>query len=524
MGQLGANAKKEEAAADSANADVKAIAKTTDGLQPPKLELPPKPEPKYRSPVEAFGSFAGLLAVVGGGLTRRPLLNSLNAAAGVMNAYRAQDEKAAQQQFETWKVETENAIKLADFQEKAYKDILEKANIDENTRLAMFATTARALGDENSAIIAEQHGLEEAKRLTMEQARLNQEIKLNAPKVAEAHLQTMALKDLTQSQKFKDADPPEKMSLIQSVVTPETFDQYKVHAAEALEKQYVAKGMPQAEAETKALEQIQRATSGTGARLTPDELSSYGSEAAAGVPLTQVVPGYSRGAVEQRTQVRDAAITKIMNDKHISPEEAGLELANRTIEYQAGKKSVGQLTTMLGATKQAVDQLDFNIEKTKEEIKKLGSSDLSPVINAIARGEEKWTGEPAYSALYYYMNATATESARLLSGGQASVAQLHAGAQDEAKKWANTDMTPASFDAVATAMTEEGRKRLQTFQDAIRYQSLGGGGSSSSPAPPPASSASAVPQEAIDMLKSDPSKAAQFDEIFGAGASKKYLQ
>jgi hypothetical protein len=131
---------------------------------------------------------------------------------------------------------------------------------------------------------------------------------------------------------------------------------------------------------------------------------------------------------------------------------------------------------MLGATKQAVSQLDFNIAKTKEEMSKLGSSNLSPVINAIARGEEHWTGDPAYSSLFYYMHAAAVESARVLSGGQSSAAQLHQGAMEEAQKWANIDMTPASFDAVADAMQEEGRNRIETYETAIKSQKIGGGG------------------------------------------------
>lgn len=320
MGQLGANAKKEETAADSANADVKAIAKTTDGLQPPKLELPPKPEPKYRSPVEAFGSFAGLLATIGGSLTRRPLLNSLKAATGVMEAYKAQDEKAAQQQFETWKVETENAIKLADFQEKAYHDILEKAGIDEQTRLAMFTTTARALGDENSALIAEQHGLDEAKRLTMEQARLNQELKLNAPKVEEAHLQVMALKDVTQSDEFKTAKPAEKMAMIRDTVSPESWDQMKVSAAKSLEKQLVAKGMPQAEAETQAMAQVEKATTGAAANAKPFdkpvEIEFKGKDGKTQQVLAQqdAKTGQWVSADENRTPIQGDNVRIVKND------------------------------------------------------------------------------------------------------------------------------------------------------------------------------------------------------------------
>src|SRR5207249_2657392 len=142
-------------------------------------------------------------------------------------------------------------------------------------------------------------------------------------------------------------------------------------------------------------------------------------------------------------------------------------------DFAGIKGSVGQLEKMLGGTRQAVAQLDFNIAAAKNEMKKLGSTDISPILNAIARGEQRWMGEPAYSSLFYYMSATGQESARILSGGVASVAQLHAGAQEEARKWVNINMTPASFDAVADAMQAEGRARIGTFEQAIAAQRAG---------------------------------------------------
>lgn len=228
------------------------------------------------------------------------------------------------------------------------------------------------------------------------------------------------------------------------------------------------------------------AVQNTPADTTPEQRSSYAAQASTGMPLNQILPGYRGNIIAQRQQIHADAIAKIMTENPgMSAADAGTELANRTIEFQSGKKSAGQLTTMLGATRQAVAQLHFNIDKTKEEMAKLGSSDLSPFINAIARGEEKWTGNPAYSSLFYYMHATAVESARVLSGGQASTAQLHQGAMEEAQKWANINMTPASFNAVGDAMKAEGSNKLQTYQDALRAQRVGDGpAGASNPAQP----------------------------------------
>jgi len=212
---------------------------------------------------------------------------------------------------------------------------------------------------------------------------------------------------------------------------------------------------------------------GGGGGATGSNLQAEGAMLATGMPLNQVVPG-GRYSFAHQNEVKAEAIRQIKESTGLNDQQAGAEYANRQSSYAASKQSTSQLTKMLGATRQAVDQLDFNVKKAKEEMGKLGSTDLSPIINAIARGEEKWTGNPAYLSLFFYMSAVGMESARLLSGGQASIAQLHQGAQEEARKWANINMTPASFDSVAQAMQAEGAERVKTFERAIEKQRVGG--------------------------------------------------
>jgi hypothetical protein len=284
---------------------------------------------------------------------------------------------------------------------------------------------------------------------------------------------------------------------------------------------------PLTPAEESQIRLSSRVTAG-GTPLTPEERQSTAAMVATGEPLIQVIPGFGQAGIEERRQARNDAIDLIRKENpNLTPTDAGRELSRRSSLYVAQRSSALQIDKMLGATKQAVQQLDFNIAKTKEEMAKLPSTNLSPILNAIARGEERWTGEPAYSALFYYMHATALESARILAGGQASIAQLHQGAMDEAAKWAGENMTPASFDAVSQAMHDEGLNRVDTFTGALKSQSLMPGETPTAvrqtEGTVSATTGAPIPQEAQDMLRADPNLAAHFDEAFGPGAAAKVL-
>lgn len=113
----------------------------------PKLLDPPKPENYNHSPMQTFGSAAMFLASFGSLLTKRPLLSALKSGTAVMNAYHQQDATAFKQAFDTWKIDTENAKIMHDYQMDLYKDMLNKpieeqkilaaVSKDETTKLAI---------------------------------------------------------------------------------------------------------------------------------------------------------------------------------------------------------------------------------------------------------------------------------------------------------------------------------------------------------------------------------------------------
>lgn len=186
-----------------------------------------------------------------------------------------------------------------------------------------------------------------------------------------------------------------------------------------------------------------------------------------GETATSIV-GYRGNA---RQALNNAAIQKRAQDEGIPIEQAAREQAQQDVQYLASKTSQGQLVKMKGATVVAVKQLEYNAQRAKDAMDKLGTSNLSPILNAIITGTEKWTGDPAYADAFYFMNATAMESARIMSGGQASVAQLHEGAREEAQKWANINLTPATWEKVSNDMIDEGRARIDQYDEGIAIQS-----------------------------------------------------
>ena len=541
----------------------------------PFKPLPP-PQQRQTDPIQAFGSFGSMFAILASGFTHQPAINSMNAAASAINAAKANDAEAYKTAYDAWKENTQLALDRHKLQHEDYQDALEKWKTDPAMGDALMKAAAAKYDDQVTMALTEA-GLDE-KLSQIHDSRQKAALGMleHMPAIEEGHQKVQAYMEYQDA--IKSGDPAkiqaakdkaralaetfhgtaasysgsvtkEKAQAIEDLVAQGMSREdaiakverdgsanslgkeqatavedlvkdgmsrvdaiAKVKAAgssDSLSKQEaktvqelvdggmsrlaaIAKVKDAGSANSMGKEQaaavdelvrdgmsrvdaIQKVKDGNGPPQSPEEKAAVASQAATGMPLNQVVPGYGNSAIKARQVAHADAIKKIMDDTGMSAEQAGVELANRTIAFQSGKSSEGQLTKMLGATRAAVDQLDFNIEKTKEEMKKVKSTDLSPVLNAIARGEEKWTGDPAYSSLFFYLSATANESARILSGGQASVAQLHDGAMREAKEWVNINMTPASFNAVANAMKAEGKNRIENYEKAIQSQSIGGG-------------------------------------------------
>ena len=114
---------------------------------PPPVASPP-PKPQYTDPLQAWGSLAMGVAMLGSAFTRQPVTNALNAGAAVNNAYHKGDLEASRQALDTWKAQTGYAQKLFEYQDKTYRDALANIRQDRAGTLAELRVLATAYKDD----------------------------------------------------------------------------------------------------------------------------------------------------------------------------------------------------------------------------------------------------------------------------------------------------------------------------------------------------------------------------------------
>lgn len=122
----------------------------------------------------------------------------------------------------------------------------------------------------------------------------------------------------------------------------------------------------------------------------------------------------------------------------------------------------------------AVDLFSTKVEKDMGTLDSLLDS-ASPgsvlLINKPINALRRQFSDPSLSQLDLAAQQVGTEYERLITGGSLSVAQLHAGAQDDAKKLINGDMSPTQARAVMKIMrTEIGNARSSADESVANIQ------------------------------------------------------
>ena len=194
-------------------------------LNPPQIGLPPKPEPKHTSPVEQWGSFAMLFAALGGMMSRNHMTTALNAASSVMNAFKENDTKKAEESFKQWESSNKTAIQLYEFQQRAYEQALGRIDKSENLALKQGGENDKAAAAKINALLhafgdapgiaAYQHGgLPEFEAYKKKQADALEKLKEHSDELKDKTGENIARRLITESPTYKEASPDVQIDML----------------------------------------------------------------------------------------------------------------------------------------------------------------------------------------------------------------------------------------------------------------------------------------------------------------------
>jgi hypothetical protein len=131
--------------------DKEEVKKARDGIPavPDEKWTKKAPEP---DPVQAFGSAASMFAIAASAFTHTPITNALNGAAAAMNALHANDQKAYEDAYNTWKENTKLAMDRHSAMTEDYKAAMDLMKTDASTGSAMLTAMSAKYGDKITAM------------------------------------------------------------------------------------------------------------------------------------------------------------------------------------------------------------------------------------------------------------------------------------------------------------------------------------------------------------------------------------
>lgn len=434
---------------------------------PPEMIEAPKSENYHSDPMQTFGSPIMWLAMFGSLLTKQPLDAALNSGAAVFNARNSQDAAGFKSAMDKWKIDSENAFKMADYNQQLYKDIIGKDEAE---------LRARAVSAKDNVMIH----MADAKM----QAQLYKDREKNVAKLGEA-------------------------------VKAQTYAETKMKEAADVGKSPAE----QQEAYFKALGDVKGMTSGKGGS---SEIPGAGIDWKNADPSTPVgKTGLTVGSVKQAVEgvyktgsYTGADLGRGWNDAKKAVDNAmavlhpDFDRAKASKDYQtsmsSSKSEASAIGRRAGTTEVGVGEFDQLIEPTRESIKKLDMGNFKD-YNAFVAAKDSHLNDPDYiEALNRIQELQNAYTSVLVRGGQRSDA-----AQSLAEHTINTLFGTKGSDRALDTMADN-TKRIMKGIDKAKEGSVGKND----------------PEEGdISYLKShnDAGHKAKFDKKFGAGAADKAL-
>lgn len=199
-----------------------------DRLTPPSLNQPPEPKIKQTEPMQVWGSMAMAIAGLGSLMTRTPLTTAMNAAADVVTAFRQGDQNAADQAFKTWKIASDNAIQLTNFQQKAYDEAMARLDRRDKMTVEEHANAVReaeaelrgkmtAFGDETGLARLQAGGYEAVEHLNLQRQEWATKLEGEMPKLEEQKKLQDVYGQLFKDPRFQQLSPVDQYRAMEEI-------------------------------------------------------------------------------------------------------------------------------------------------------------------------------------------------------------------------------------------------------------------------------------------------------------------
>jgi hypothetical protein len=507
--------------------------------RPPVLTKPP-PQDVATDPLQAFGQPAMWLAVFGSLLTRQPMATAIIAAGKVMEATHNLDTAQAKQAYDSWKVESDNALKLAKFEQDAYKAAIDLYGKDAQAGLAQMRTLNLAYQNQNMQHILDVEGPDGLERFLKQRG---QTITTAAEQqsLLDKHLQE-AKDDADIRTQIRTEHPDwsagqiaqeaanRKRGAGEGSTRPETgaaatqADVAKVAKAE-IDSQNATRRLDGQPLLTDAEEahirldtqrqtasdfaEAKRKKADQTAMLTPDAVDLDAKQ----YLRTGSMPAMGLGNAAARIQIQNRAAEIAKADGNTID-----DYISGRATLKADSASLSQITKIADAVNGFEQTALRNMQIAKELMDKGAGTSAGPVVNRWIQAGRVGTGDADVAAFNTAMGTVAGEYGKIISGGSASIAATPEGARQEAADWLNKIQSPEAIDAQFDVARRDMANRKNSLNDQraliqqrLRDPSAGGQGTPPAPAtgtpatatPATATPATATPQQHISEVSSE---------------------
>lgn len=146
------------------------------------------PEPTQdtsNDPIKGYTSVIGVLGAIGSMFTRRPMTNTMNAAAASINAMKQGEVADFNKKFDAWKVQNDNSFKLLDYQNKIYDTTLKSKNSSVDERIAEMQAHAAMFKDDYMMQLAKDRNIIEMEDLQLRRQEAGQKAQEYSQKIEE---------------------------------------------------------------------------------------------------------------------------------------------------------------------------------------------------------------------------------------------------------------------------------------------------------------------------------------------------